>query len=266
MQQAAIDFYGLPLQYESMETNPDDLPSLMEAIRSEQYLGVNVTIPYKQAVIPFLDRLERKSRRIGAVNTILNQNGRLTGYNTDAEGFQRALEDDGRFEIAGCRAVLLGAGGVARAVAVTLAEAMASSVTIANRHRARSTDLVNSLRRRRGTTAFTQVDWGPGQLWNHLAECSLLVNCTSVGMKHSPTEGESPLPADLIPPQAVVFDLVYNPAETVFLNIARLKGARVLGGLPMLVYQGVAAFEIWTGKQAPVGLMRARAEQALSQL
>ncbi len=263
IQGAAISFYNLPLRYEVWETPPEGLPDVVGRLRGPDYLGMNVTVPHKEAVIPLLDRLERRARRIGAVNTVLNQNGRLTGYNTDAEGFQRALEDEGGFDIAGSRAVVLGAGGAARAVTVVLAEAGASEVSIINRHPERAQTLVRILRRRRGATRFAALPWEEDRMQPVLAACDLLVNTTSVGMKHTPTEGQSPLPPGLIPARALVYDLVYNPAETELLRLARQAGARTLEGLSMLVGQGVAAFEIWTGKQAPVGLMRERAREAL---
>ncbi|MCL4533943.1 MAG: shikimate dehydrogenase [Bacteroidetes bacterium] len=263
IQQAAIDFYGLPLRYEVWETPPEGLAAAVERLRGPEYLGMNVTVPHKEAIIPLLDRLERRARRIGAVNTVLNQRGRLTGYNTDAEGFQRALEDEAGFTIAGCRAVVLGAGGVARAVGVVLAEAGAAEATIVNRHPERAQALVRALRRRRSNTQFQALPWDEAQMQPLLARCDLLVNCTSIGMKHTATEGKSPLSAGLVLAQALVFDLVYNPGQTALLRLAKEAGARTLGGISMLVYQGVAAFEIWTQRQAPVGLMRERACEAL---
>ena len=263
IQQAAFDFYGLRLEYQVWERPPEGLPSIVERLREPEYLGMNVTVPHKQAVIPLLDRVERRARRIGAVNTVLNQRGRLTGYNTDAEGFQRALEDDAGFTIAGKKVVVLGAGGAARAVGVVLAEGEAAEVVFANRTPDRAQALVRALRRWRSATRFTAAPWEPEALLPRLRACDLLVNTTSVGMKHTPTEGISPLPAELVPVQALVFDLVYNPAETELLRLARQAGARTLEGMSMLLYQGVAAFEIWTQKEAPLGLMRERLREAL---
>lgn len=263
IQQAAIDYYGLPLRYEVWETPPEELPTVVQRLRRPDYLGMNVTVPHKVAVIPLLDRLERRARRIGAINTVLNQNGRLTGYNTDAEGFQRALEDEAHFDIGGKRVVVLGAGGAARAVGIVLAEAKAEQALFINRSPERAQSLVHSLRRMRSNTLFNTAPWELAELERAMEGCDLLVNSTSVGMKHTPTEGQSPVPASMMGPAMLVFDLVYNPGETALLKEAKAAGARTLQGLSMLVYQGVAAFEIWTGREAPRGLMFERAREAL---
>jgi shikimate dehydrogenase len=259
-QQAAFDHLGLDIRYEVWETERRDLPVALEGMRHPSKLGGNVTIPHKEAVLPLLDSVDRDAERIGAVNTIVNRGGKLAGHNTDSIGFLKALYLDGAFVARNKRAVLLGAGGAARAVGFSLAEAGARSLTIVNRTPERAEALETALKVT--NVEVLSLPWTDEQVERALAGCDLLVNCTSVGLKGSSTEGQSPLRASLIPKGALVYDLVYNPAETPLLAAARRAGARTLGGLPMLVYQGAASFELWTGKPAPVDIMMAVARRA----
>jgi shikimate dehydrogenase len=260
-QQAAFDYLSLDMRYEVWETAKDELPKEVEGMRDASKLGANVTIPYKEAVLPLLDDVDNDARRIGAVNTIVNRGGKLIGYNTDASGFMRALRDDGAFSPRNKRVVLLGAGGAARAVGFALVDVGVRSLIILNRSvekgRALAWDLKVS------DTEVVALSWKDGNTLTALGECDLLVNCTSVGMKDGSGEGKSPLGIGLIPKRALVYDVVYNPLETPLLAAARKAGARTLGGLPMLVYQGAASFELWTGKSAPIDLMMRVAKRAL---
>ena len=263
-QQAALDHHGLDIRYETWDTQADELEARMEALRRKDCLGANVTIPFKEAVIPYLDELDEGARRIGAVNTIVRQQGRLAGHNTDRDGFARALEE-AAFAPQGVEAVVLGAGGAGRSVAVVLIEARASIIFVADAVPRRADALASDLKRltRPGTT-ITWCYWGDGTFLRALAGCRLLVNCTPVGMRHGATEGESPIAAELIPPHCLAFDVVYNPPETPFLAAARSRGARTMGGLSMLVHQGAASFRLWTGLEPPVALMLEAAKRALA--
>jgi len=260
-QQAAFDYLGLDIRYEVWETAKDDLSKMEEGMRDASKLGANVTIPHKEAVLPLLDDVDNDARRIGAVNTIVNRGGKLTGYNTDASGFMRALRDDGAFSPRNKRVVLLGAGGAARAVGFALVDAGVRSLIILNRSVERGRALAWDLKV--SDTDVVALSWKDGNTLTALAECDLLVNCTSVGMKDSSGEGKSPLGIGLIPKRALVYDVVYNPLETPLLAAAKKAGARTLGGLPMLVYQGAASFELWTGKSAPIDIMMRVAKRAL---
>lgn len=262
-QQAAFDYHKLDARYERWETPEDQLKPRVESLRLEQNWGANVTVPYKERVIPFLDGLRGDAAAINAVNVIFKEGGSLLGTNTDVDGFLHALEVDGQFDPRGKCVVVVGAGGVARAVVYGLLKAGAASVTVANRGAERSQKLLSDLRRfasiGQEAAAVTLDKKSVAPL---LRDCNLLVNCTSLGMKGS-QEKETPLSKDLIPPGALVYDLVYNPTETVFLKQATAAGARTLGGLPMLVYQGAASFELWTGRKAPIDIMFEAARQAL---
>lgn len=261
-QQAAFDYLGLDICYEIWDTDKDKLAEVVDGIRNPSKLGANVTIPYKEAVLPLLDKVDQLARRIGAVNTIVKRDDKLTGYNTDASGFLRALEEEGGLDPRGKRAVLVGAGGVARAVGFALVGAGVKSLVILNRTQDRAEALAWDLKI--SETKVVALPWKDGRTLKALSECDLLVNCTSVGMKDSSGEGKSPIAIGLIPKQALVYDVVYNPIETPLISAAKKVGARTLGGLPMLVYQGAASFELWTGRPAPIDIMMRAAKKALT--
>lgn len=247
-QQAAFDRCGLDARYEPWETRPEALAERVAALRAPKVLGGNVTIPHKEPVVNLLDEVDPEAGRIGAVNTIVRQRGRLLGYNTDAVGFLQALREAG-FDPQGRRALVVGAGGAARAVVATLLDAGAA-VTVANRSPARAQALA----------AHFGVSVAPSA--EEAAQgAELIVNCTPVGMKGGP-EG-LPLDLERVRPGAFVYDLVANPPQTPLLAAARARGCRTLGGLPMLVYQGAASFRLWTGREPPVEVMMAAARRAL---
>lgn len=264
-QQAAIDHLGLDIVYQAWPTPEDGLTMRVTGLRAPSVLGANVTIPHKEACLPLMDELDPLVEKVGALNTIVNRSGRLHGYNTDLEGFLRALRDDAGFDPRGKRALVAGAGGAARAVVVALAQAGAASVTVINRTFHRATRLVEDLR---GAVGEMQLNALPDMYTSWAASavgCHLLINCTSVGSAGTAQEKESPMPADVIHPGVLVYDLIYRPAETVLMRTARQRGARVIGGLPMLIYQGAASFKIWTGLEAPVDVMFAAARGALAE-
>jgi shikimate dehydrogenase len=261
MQQAAFDHYRLDVRYEVWETKPAQFDALAKRLRHPSTLGANVTVPYKETVVPLVDDLDEFARQIGAVNTIVHGEGKLSGHNTDADGFLRALRQEGGFEPAGKRVVLLGAGGVAKAASFALARAGVMSLTITDIVGERAQALASSVGLL-GVETYV-LDGESESLEAALWKCDLVVNCTPMGMKHGATEGQSPLEAKFIPKEALVYDVVYNPIETPLLLAAKKAGARTLGGLAMLVYQGAAAFELWTEKEAPVDIMYEAAKRGL---
>ena len=264
MQQAALDYHRVDARYELWDTQPEDIEQRVASLRLDDCLGANVTVPHKQAVIPFLDELDGVATRAGAVNTIVPRSGRLTGHNTDVTGFACALREAG-FDVRGVRAAVRGAGGGARAVTLALIEGRASVISIADAVPARAEVLADDLRGLASAgTAVTWTPWGESAFQRAVRECELLVNCTPVGMRFGPAEGQSPVAADLIPSGCLAFDLVYNPEQTPLLVAARSRGSRTAGGLAMLVHQGAASFRLWTGLEAPVELMFAAARKALA--
>lgn len=257
--QAALDHYGLNMSYEAWETPEEHVEWRLGSLRPKDVLGANVTVPYKEFAYRFVDTLDDTARRIGAVNAIVNIGGHLTGYNTDANGFGRSLLEEGGFDATGSNVHLLGGGGAARAVVFALAEAGARSIVIANRTRKRAEALVQDARSEFSDASIEVADWG-----SHPGNADLIVNTTSMGMRKGTAEKDSPLQAAVIPASALVVDLVYNPEVTPLLEKASHAGARTLGGLPMLVYQGAEAFEMWVGHKAPIEIMLNAARSALA--
>lgn len=266
-QQAALDYYRLDIHYQVWETEVENLPSTISRLRQAENLGANVTVPYKEAVLPLIDEADDLASLIGAVNTIVNRDGKLVGSNSDAQGFLRALREDAKFEPQNKHVVILGAGGAARAVSFALLREKVSSLAIANRSLARAEALVDSLGKyaigkeiQAELTAWSLQD---SKLRETVQHSQLIVNCTTLGTRYSSQEGQSPLAAHSIPKGALVYDLVYNPSQTPLLTMAREAGANVLGGFPMLVYQGAASFKLWTGREAPLDIIYTAAKQAL---
>ena len=258
-QQAALDYYHLDTKYLAWEVAPEGLAGALEKLRRPENLGANVTIPYKEKALPFLDRLEGQAREIGAVNTIAKEKDALVGYNTDGPAFLRALREKGGLEPRGQDVVLLGAGGAGRALAFSLLRAGIRSLTIYNRGLERAQKLAGDLEKVLAPgQEVSALPWE--ERLSGLPPCQLIVQATPLGTGEDST---SPLPAQLIPRGVLAYDLVYNPPETPFLKEARKAGARALGGLAMLVYQGAASFRLWTGREAPVDVMFQTAEKAL---
>lgn len=249
MHNAAFAVLGLDATYELWQTPASDLADRVDGLRRDGTLGANVTVPHKQTVLHLCDEVSGAARRIGAVNTIVTRDGRLHGDNTDAYGFVRAL-DALPPTSGGWSALILGAGGAARAVAVALNTAGVESITIANRTPDRATDLASALHET-GVTGIKTAAWS--DLAAALSGTTLVINATSIGWHHD----ETPIPTehlDRLPPDACVFDLTYR--DTALIRAARDRGIIVSDGLDMLIYQGARALELWTGRTAPVEAMR----------
>jgi len=260
MHNAAFRELGLDYVYVAFRVKSEELPRAIEGMRALGIRGLNVTIPHKVAVIPFLDELDSLARKIGAVNTIANDAGFLKGYNTDASGFLRALLDKG-IEPKGKNIAILGAGGAARAISFILAESGANLVIL---NRRQELDWAEELAHQISNTFEKEVkalELREENLKTALDKADIMVNATSVGM--SPHIDESPVPARLLRPGMVVFDIVYNPLKTWLATEAAQAGAETVMGLDMLVWQGALSFEMWTGKKAPVNLMKREAIKVL---
>lgn len=255
MQNAALRALGLDYEYRLLPVPPEGLVEKVAELRDGDVAGFNVTIPHKVVIIPLLDELDETASTVGAVNTVVNRDGRLKGYNTDCLASTRALR--GAYgDLAGCRVAILGAGGAARAVASGLAS-HAEWIKIIARDEEKAKALAKQIR---GTDAEIRGG-GLGEAPGMIRSADILVNTTPVGM--SPNRGESPADASVLHPGLLVFDLVYNPERTRLLADAEAAGARALGGLAMLVYQGAEAFRLWTGREAPEALMMRAAREAL---
>ena len=252
-QQAALDYIGIDAIYEKWEVTPEKVGDFVNQLRAPDSLGINVTLPYKQAVIPFLDEVDEWATSAGAVNTIVNQGGHLSGHNTDGPGFLQALLNETGYDPKGTSALILGAGGAARGILLALDRGGVESIVIANRTLERAREL-SRLSYDNGV-ASEAISISGDALNEAANSADLIVNCTSLGMSHGPDELGSPMSAAQIPATAIVNDLVYTPMLTPMLKEAAEAGATALGGLHMLIYQGVLSFKMWTGQDPPVDLM-----------
>jgi shikimate dehydrogenase len=238
------------------------LPIAIERLRSGDLMGANVTVPHKVEAMRLIDRPDPLAEQVGAVNVIVNRGGTLHGTNTDVYGIRRALEAAGA-EIAGARVLLIGAGGAARAVIVAMRQAGAARVTIANRTLERAATLADA----GGTDLdlrYAPLDPADATYRGAARSAQIIVQSTSVGMRHGPDERANPLPPEWFQPGQIAFDLVYVPEETPFLRAANAAGARPVGGLDMLIHQGAEAFRLWTGQDAPLDVMYESARAALA--
>lgn len=247
MQNAALKALGLDYEYALMPVPPGGLAARVSELRATS-AGFNVTIPHKVAIIPLLDGLDESASAVGAVNTVVNDGGRLTGYNTDCTASTRALREH-YGDLGGCRVVVLGAGGAARAVSMGLAP-HTEQIRILARDVAKARALASEVHARTGARAEGGDIEDAAE---SIRAADILVNATPVGM--TPNVGASPVPAEALHVDLLVFDLVYNPERTQLLSDAERVGALTLGGLPMLVYQGAEALRLWTGREAPEALM-----------
>jgi shikimate dehydrogenase len=261
MHNTAFAHHGLDALYLPFAVHPTHLEIAVKSIVALLIRGVNVTIPHKQAVMPWLDEVSPEARLIGAVNTIHLRDGRLHGYNTDGMGFLRALEEAGS-DVAGRSVMLLGAGGAARAIAVQLCLSGIRQLHLANRTPTRAAELARFLKQNVPHADISVVSMGASSLAAHLPHCDIVVNATSVGMHPG---DPMVLPSTELGPRHLVCDIVYRPLHTPLLRAAQRQGARTVDGLGMLLHQGAKAFEIWTEHAFPLALIRARLLEALGE-
>ncbi len=250
MHNAAFQHLGLPFHYQALEVGPEDLSIAMDKLREPQVAGSNVTVPHKQAVMAYMDSLSDVAKQIGAVNTIINNDGLLHGHNTDASGYLRSLQDI-NFSPEGKSVVMIGAGGAARAVLYALLEAKATEIFIYNRTSEKATALADDFSALGKVSAVTTDN-----LKETIQNCQLLVNTTSVGMvKEGKDPDVSPIPDDYLPKEGLVSDIIYKPRQPRLLANAHKAGLATQHGLGMLVYQGAYSFKEWTGVDAPTDIM-----------
>lgn len=262
MHQAALEKLGLQdeFSYLPFDVRPEQLPAAVAAIRALDMRGVNVTIPHKENVLPLLDLVQPEAVLLGAVNVIVNEDGRLIGYNTDGLGFLRSMTEETGVSPAGKNILIIGAGGACRAVAAALFAAGAAELVIVNRSRQRAEAVARMI-----DPSLRQVqvmDFADESLDQAVAGAEILVNTTSLGMAPA---GGCPLNEQLhlLHPGQLVCDIVYRPRSTPWLQAAAAAGCQTLGGLGMLLYQGAEAFQLWTGQPAPIAVMRQALVQAL---
>ncbi len=260
LQSFLIRHFTLPFTYEALHVRPNELPQIMQRLRAGEFRGINVTLPHKQSVLPFLHRLDATAASIGAVNTIVAEAERLIGYNTDARGFERSLANIGRLDAAPT-ALVLGAGGAARAVIFALIQARVKKIIVCNRSAERAATLLAAFVRHAAPNQLQNLPWTERVDWLRKNEMKFIINTTRVGMH--PHDDESPLPATAFTAAMTVIDLVYNPLQTQFLRAAKLAGAKTVNGLGTLIYQGVAALELWCQQSLAVSEIYSSLENEL---
>jgi shikimate dehydrogenase len=261
MHERAFESLGLQWRYITMEVSPQNLADAVRGMRAMGFAGGNCTIPHKVAVIEHLDALTPTAAKIGAVNTIVRQeDGSLLGENTDGKGFIQSVTEAG-LDLAGVNAVILGAGGAARAIGVELAVAGARKITLVNRTAGKAESLAAHVRAQTGVETAAEPLAGEYRV---PLDAQLLVNATSIALFPN-VDDVVPVDYGTLGSGMVVSDVIPNPPNTPFLQRARAAGATTLDGLGMLVYQGAIAFKMWTGHDAPVDVMRQALEDVFAQ-
>ncbi len=262
IQNAAITELGLDMVYLPFHVSPDVLKGAVEAVRALDMAGANITIPHKESVIEFLDELSDDAKSIGAVNTIVNKEGRLVGHNTDGAGYLKSLTLETGLDVKGKNVVLLGAGGAARGIVSAILGAGPAALTIANRTLEKAERLASDFKEKAGVEIkCSPIEKEP--LKTYIQEADLLINSTSLGMGAKVPFNTLVLSLDKLPKEAIVSDIVYKPLDTALLKSARREGLKVHKGLGMLIQQGAIGFELWTGHAGPINVMTKAALEAL---
>lgn len=256
MQQAAFDQLGIDARYELWDRAPLELADAIAELRGEDFLGANVTIPHKEKVVALVDRLTDEAHATGAVNTITREGKRLIGHNTDVPGFRVALDRLVGKQKMPRQAVVLGAGGGARAVVYGLITEGFTRVIVFNRHLHRAEGLVKHFSRSAAHMELKAMPWHESIIEAELGKTRVLVNATSIGLHGD----ESPIAGEILPPDLLVLDLIYR--RTKLLRDAAAAGDTTADGEIMLLHQGAAAFTLWTGQPAPLELMQAKLQEA----
>ncbi|MBM3238065.1 shikimate dehydrogenase [Candidatus Poribacteria bacterium] len=252
MHNAAFEQLNMNYVYVAFHVKAKDLKAAVDGFKALNIVGINVTIPHKQSVIPLVDRLSREAELIGAINTLVFKEGEIEGHNTDARGFIAAMKEEGVNTLCGKSVVVLGAGGSARAIVVSLALEGVKKISIANRTASKAIQLASDISQKTGTEIHS-MGLDDKSLPEAVSESSLLVNTASASMN---LEHPLLINEDWLHRQLVVYDIIYNPPETRLLKVAKEKGLKTIGGIGMLVHQGAIAFDLWTGQYPPVDTMR----------
>lgn len=261
MQNAALEALGLDYVYVPFSVAPCELGTAVNGLRALGVAGFNVTIPHKEAIIPFLDRLSPEAAASGAVNTVKREGERLIGYNTDGVGLVRSLQEDLGIDLPGGRVLILGAGGAARGAVAALCAAGVAAITLVNRTPARAEEIVARFRGAYPGVEFSALPLDALEVNGRLAAADLLLNTTSVGMGGTSFTG---LDLGVLSESGCVYDMVYAPAMTPLLEAAAARGRKWANGLGMLAAQGEEGFFLWTGLRPPAGLMKGRLLAALA--
>jgi shikimate dehydrogenase len=251
MHNAAFAALEMNWAYLAFDVDPANLRGALHGARDMGLRGVNLTVPHKILALDIVDEVDADARKLGAVNTVVIENGKLRGCNTDGYGIAKAIREEFNFGFKGKRVLVLGAGGAGRAIAVKAALDGALRVYVANRTASKIEPIIAEIAKTK--SECRPVNLSADALVAVMPDVDLVINATAVGLKEGETLG---LPASLFTPQLFVYDTIYRPAETELLKTAGEAGARTANGLSMLLHQGIKSFEIWTGNKAPLAVMR----------
>ena len=261
MHNSAFEHMGLDYAYLPFHVKDNKLKEAVESIRALNLRGVNITVPHKEEVMQYLDELDEQAEHIGSVNTIVNEEGTLKGYNTDGRGYIRSLEEETGIELENSNIVVMGAGGSARSILVALITKHPKEISLVNRTLSRAEKLVEEFQKHAPNTKLKALSATDGLFGHEIEEANLFVNTTVMGMSEVELP---PVPLEHLPPRAVISDIVYSPINTPIIKEAEAMGFTVHRGIGMLVYQGAIGFELWTGKAAPVSVMKTAALKHLN--
>ncbi|HHZ02770.1 MAG TPA: shikimate dehydrogenase [Tissierellia bacterium] len=254
MHNTAFKALNLDYVYMAFQVKEGFIKEGIEAVKTFNLEGFNLTMPHKQRVMEYLDEVSEEAALIGSVNTVKNIDGKLFGYNTDGKGFVKSLEEK-NIEYKGKKIVLTGAGGAARAVAIQLAYDGAGEITIFNRTMDSAVEIVDIINKNIPSCKGKAFKLKEEELMKEIRDASIFVNCTSVGME--PNAGESIISSNkAFHKDLFVADIIYEPKKTKLLSMAEEAGCKYMNGLMMLIWQGAIAFNIWTGKNMPVDLIK----------
>ena len=251
MHNAAFKHHSLDMTYIARDVRPEELPTAVAELRSRLARGANLTLPHKQAVLPLLDEIDPEAARVGAVNTVVNEEGNLSGYNTDLEGFRRALREARTGGAEGVDCLVLGAGGAARAVVAALVKDRAAHIWVANRTKERAIALSADAE---GWGVTTVSALSLNEVGGVAGKCAVVVNATALGLPHSVKD--LPMDVDTLNRGQVLVDLVYGAEPTPLVEAARRRGLMAIDGKEMLVQQAALSYRLWTGIDAPLEVMR----------
>lgn len=254
---AAFKALKINAKYRLFPLKEDELGFFLKDLRKNNIFGLNVTIPYKEKIIPFLDSLSKEANLIGAVNTVKRIDDKLEGFNTDGEGFLKHLTEDLGFNAVNKTLAIIGAGGAARAVSIYLTKAKPKRISIYDVDKTKTSVLISHLKKNFNGIEFIETNSIEGL---NIQKSDLLVNATPIGMKET-----DPCLVDekFLHKNLLVYDLIYNPKETKLLKLAKAKGTKTSNGLGMLLYQGMLSFEEWIGEALPIEIMRQALQKEL---
>ena len=236
---------GIDVEYKKWEISPNNLKSHIEKINNENFIGANITVPYKEKIVPLLDEIRNEAKFTGAVNTIVKNNNKLIGYNTDVYGIEQTLDIKLKNDVIN-NAVIFGAGGAAKAALFVLLQRGLNNLTIVNRTKSNALKMISKFNNVNCDQTIITLN-EKSQIKSACLSADLIINTTILGMKNSGYEDISPIDSTFIDSNSVIFDMVYNPTKTPLIKIALERNANIIEGLDMLVYQAIKSIELWTG-------------------